>query len=182
MSDEHQVLELSRNAHLDPFSRPPKEKESDKDSDEESCLAFGYLRGLRERALAVELRYRNGNRDWFPYSWLGPCRFNPSVGLLLKFTGDVVTMVLIRGSNLDALVNRGAVNLTDRGFQRHRITWVREMEEDELKKAGAGLPTIDRFEVAEFETPEEQQEWLKKVAPVFVRQEGATGAIARSGT
>jgi hypothetical protein len=27
---------------------------------------------------------------WFPYSWLGPWRYNPSEGLLLKFSGDVV--------------------------------------------------------------------------------------------
>ena len=63
-------------------------------------------------------------------------QFNPSAGLLLKFTGDVVTLVLIRGSNLDALVKDGAINLTDRGFQRHRIIWVREMDEEELRKVG----------------------------------------------
>jgi hypothetical protein len=82
------------------------------ESDEDGCLAFGYLRGIRDRALTVQLRYRDGNSDWFPYSWLGPVRFNPSVGLLLKFTGGVVTLVLIRGSNLDAPVNEGGMSLT----------------------------------------------------------------------
>jgi len=138
--------------------------------EEESCPAFGYLRGNRDRALAVEFRYRDGNREWFPYSCLGPWRFDPSVGLLLKFTGDVVTLVLIRGSNLDALVGQGTVNLTDRGLQRHRILWVREMDELELRRVGEGGPTIDRIEVAEFESQEEIREWLKKVAPAFVRK------------
>ena len=35
------------------------------------CRAFGYLRGIREHAAAVEFRFRDGNSTWFPYSWLG---------------------------------------------------------------------------------------------------------------
>jgi hypothetical protein len=145
----------------------PREEEA---GEEESCPAFGNLRGIHDRALAVEFRFRDGNREWFPYSCLGPWRFDPSVGLLLKFTGDVVTLVLIRGSNLDALVGQGTVNLTDRGLQRHRILWVREMDELELHRVGEGGPTIDRIEVAEFESQEDIREWLKKVAPAFVRK------------
>jgi hypothetical protein len=143
-----------------------KEKE---DPPEDSCVAFGYLRGLHERALAIEFRLRNGNRDYFSYSHLASWRYNPSVGLLLKFTDDLVTLVLIRGSNLDALVKQ-SVNLTDRGFQRHRILWLREMDEMELRRAGKGEPTIDRIEVAEFTSNEELQEWLAKNAPAFVRK------------
>jgi hypothetical protein len=53
---------------------------------------------------------------------------------LLKFTGELVTLVLIRGSNLDVLVG-GSVNLTH-GLQRHRILGVREMDEEELRETG----------------------------------------------
>jgi hypothetical protein len=171
MSGDKDVLDFMRNPHLGGIpGRVPKEKDAEKESDEDSCPAFGYLRGLRERALAVELRFRDGNRDYFSYSHLASWRYNPSVGLLLKFTDDLVTLVLIRGSNLDALVGSGTVNLTDRGFQRHRISWVREMDEDELRKAGEGEPTIDRIEVAEFESQEELRVWLEKHASVFVRK------------
>ncbi len=83
--------------------------------------------------------------------------------------------MLIRGSNLDALVGQGMVNLTDRGFQRHRILWVREMDADELRKVGQGGPTIDRIEVGEFESHREVDDWLRKVAPVFVRQPHGAG-------
>jgi hypothetical protein len=148
---------------------PPAEKD---DAEEESCPAFGYLRGLRERALAVEFRFRTGNSEWYSYSLLASWRHNPSVGLLLKFTGDLVTLVLIRGSNLDALVNQGLVNLTDRGFQRHRVLWVREMEEEELRRAGRGEPTIDGIEIVEFESGEDVQTWLRKHAPAFLREPG----------
>jgi hypothetical protein len=44
------------------------------------------------------------------------------------------------------------------------------MDEQELRRVGEGGPTIDRIEVAEFEAQEELREWLKKVAPAFVRQ------------
>jgi hypothetical protein len=171
MPDSSEALSIPRsNPHL--ASRTGwlrSQPEVRRDDDEESCPAFGFLRGVNERSLAVEMRFRGGDREWFPYSLLASWRYNPSAGLLLKFTGDVVTLVLIRGSNLDAPVNQGAMNLTDRGLQRHRITWVREMDEDELRTVGKGGPTIDCIDVAEFESQEQLTEWLKKHAPVFVR-------------
>jgi hypothetical protein len=99
-------------------------------------------------------------------------RFNPSVGLLLKFTGDVVTLVLIRGSNLDTVVEGRGVNLTDRGLLRHRVTYVREMDREEARRVPDGQPSIDRIAIAEFETPDGQREWLRKVAPAFAREPG----------
>jgi hypothetical protein len=54
-----------------------------------------------------------------------------------------------------------------RGLQRHRITFIREMDEDELRKAGDGEPTIDGIEIVEFESHEEAMEYLKKTAPAF---------------
>jgi hypothetical protein len=149
-----------------PVAKPAAET---KEGAEGRCPAYGFLRGLHERALELEIRLRNGNREYFPYALLGPWRFDPSVGVLLKFTGgDVLSVVLIRGSNLDAMVG-GMVNLTDRGIQRHRIIYVREMDEDELGRATAGEPTIDHIEVAEFESNEELQDYLKTAAPAFAR-------------
>jgi hypothetical protein len=167
MADEHDVLDFAkRSSYADMLETAAG---PDGDAAEASCTAYRYLRGTQERALAVEFRRRNGDREWFPYALLGPWRYNPSVGMLLKFTGgDVLTVVLIRGSNLDALVNN-AINLTDRGFQRHRILAVREMDEDELRAAGEGTPTIDRIDIAEFDSTEELRAWLAKAAPVFMR-------------
>ena len=149
--------------------RLPKPASKSVETDEESCSAFGYLRGLHEKALAIEFQMRTGDKEYFPYAWLGPWRYNPSTGLLLKFSGDVASLVLIRGSNLDAPVNQSGVNLTDKGLQRHRVSWVREMEKDELQRAGEGTPTIDTIEIAEFESGEELREWVKKNARAFVR-------------
>jgi len=151
------------------YAAPSPTKEAEADGPEASCKAFGYLRGLRDQSSAVELRFRNGNSVWFPYSWLGNWQYNPSEGLLLKFSGDLVYLVLIRGSNIDRPLNEGAINLTHAGLQRHRVLWVREMSADDIRQVGETGPTIDSIEVAEFETHAALKEWLSKHAPAFVR-------------
>jgi hypothetical protein len=172
MHGKAELLDHRRDPHLQDFwGKPSVPTPAPSDAEEATCPSYCYLRGLYERALAVEFRFTTGDREFFPYSLLGPWRYNPSVGLLLKFSGDNVTLVLIRGSNLDAVVN-DSVNLTDRGFQRHRILAVREMDEGAQAKAGKGEPTIDRINIAEFETAEEQRAWLGKVAPAFLRRPG----------
>lgn len=170
MSGKPQFPSHARDALFDtgPGRRlPPPPAGSD--TDELSCGAFGYLRGHHERALSLEFRFKTGNREWYSYALLASCRYDPSAGLLLKFTGDLVTLVLVRGSNLDLPVNAGSVDLIEGGLERHRITYVREMDEAELRKAGDREPTVDRIEVAEFETQEELRDWLKTAAPAFVR-------------
>ncbi len=156
---------LQQNAHLAALALPPAKKD---EAEEASCAAFGYLRGIKEKASVVEFRFRDGNTVWFPYGWLGPCRFDPSEGLLLKFSGDLVYLVLIRGSNLDHPLNDGHMNLTSGGLQRHRVVWIREMSEEDIKSIGETGPTVDSIEVAEFETHADLKEWLGKNAPSFL--------------
>jgi hypothetical protein len=149
-----------------PLTLPARQPAS-AEADEHSAGCFGYLRGVQDKALAVRFIFRSGDSLWLPYSWFGPWQFHRSTGLLLKFTGDTVILVAVLGSNLDAMVG-GTVNLTDRGLQRHRITWLRELDEDELKKAGEGEPTIDQLLVASFDAPEKIREWVKLKAPAFL--------------
>jgi hypothetical protein len=54
-------------------------------------------------------------------------------------------------------------------FQQHRVLWLREMSEEEIRQVGESGPTIDSIEVAEFESHEELKEWLGKKAPAFLR-------------
>lgn len=141
---------------------------TDSDGGEGACTAFGYLRGLKDSANSLEFRFRDGNSIWFPYSWLGNWQFNPSEGLLLKFSGDLVYLVLIRGSNLDKPLPEGAVNLTRAGLQRHRVVWMREMSEDDIRSVGETAPTIDSIEIGEFDSHQELKEWLIERAPGFL--------------
>ena len=144
-------------------------KEGELDGTEASCKAFGYLRGTHNSAAAVEFRFHDGNSTWFPYSWMGPWQYNPSEGLLLKFSGDLVYLVLIRGSNLAKPLGDGAINLTHAGLQRHRVLWIREMSEEEIRQVGETGPTIDSIEIAEFESHEALKDWVGKRAPAFAR-------------
>ena len=71
-----------------------------------------FCASLRPRtcppSAAVVFRIGDVNSARFRFGWLGPWRYNPSEGLLLKFSGDLVYLVLIRGSNLDKPLNEGA--------------------------------------------------------------------------
>jgi len=165
--DTNHQQRLQRNPHLAGFTGMLP-KDADGEVVEASCGAFGYLIGPRDSSAAVEFRLRNGNSIWFAYSLLGTWRYNPSCGLLLKFMGDVVTLVLIKGSNLDRPLNEGAIDLVNVGLQRHRVLWVREMSPDEIREVGEKGPTIDSIEVAEFESNGALKEWLKKKAPEFI--------------
>jgi hypothetical protein len=144
-------------------------KEPEAEGAEGSCGAFGYLRGIRDQATSVEFRFRDGNSTFFPYGWMGPWQYNPSEGLLLKFSGDLVYLVLIKGSNLDKPLKEGAINLTHAGLQRHRVLWVREMSEEEIRQVGETGPSVDSIEIAEFESHDALKEWLSKKAPAFLR-------------
>jgi hypothetical protein len=153
--------------HSQGNATPPPTKEADAEETEVSCGAFGYLRGIRDVPGTIEFRFRDGNSAFFPYGWLGPWRYNPSEGLLLKFSGDLVYLVLIRGSNLDKPITEGAINLTTGGLQRSRIVWIREMSEEDIRQVGDSGPTIDSIQVAEFETQAALKEWLRQNAPAF---------------
>jgi hypothetical protein len=144
-------------------------REGEAEGEEASCQAFGYLRGIKDKAAALEIRFRGGDSMWFPYNWLGTWQYNRSEGLLLKFNGDVVYLVLIRGSNLDRPLDEGAINLTRAGLQRHRVLWLREMTPEEIRQIGDVGPTIDSIEVAEFSSQDAMKDWLRAKAPGFLR-------------
>ena len=148
----------------------PTRREAETEGVEARCDAFGYLRGLRDVSASVEFRFKDGNSTWFSYGLLGSWQFNPSEGLLLKFSGDLVSLVLIRGSNLDKPLADGSINLTHAGLQRHRVLWIREMSKEEIERVGETGPTIDSIEIAECATHQERSDWLKKNAPVFIRE------------
>jgi hypothetical protein len=169
MSDDRTTHQerLERNQHLAGRTGQMPKKDNDTDGTEESCRAFGFLRGIRDHADAIEFRFVDGNSIWFPYGWLGTWKFNPSEGLLLKFSGDLVYLVLIRGSNLDKPMVDG-INLTRSGLQRHRVLWVAEMTEEEVRQIQDSGPTIDRIEVGEFESNDELKEWIGQRAPKFL--------------
>jgi hypothetical protein len=154
--------------HAKGFAGILESKDSETEFVDDSGHAFGCVRDRREQATGVELRLINGNSIWFPYSWLGTCQYNPSVGLLIKFTGDLVYLVFIRGSKLDCPLEDGCLALARAGFQTHRLLWVREMTEEEIRHVGETGPSVDSIEVVGFESHDELKAWLEKTAPAFM--------------
>ncbi len=120
----------------------------DADDDEACCASFGYLRGVRERALELEFRRNDpGDSFTFPYTWLGPTRHHPSTGIQLLFVGPDLFLVTLRGRNLNR-TGEGGVSLYERGLLRHRITWVRDVPREESKGLDPAEAVIERIEIA----------------------------------
>ena len=83
--------------------------------------AFGWLRGIRDRAVMLELRKKDGSILALSYSWLERAEFDPSKGITLHMAGRAVR---IKGRNLNkATAER--VGLFE-GISRQRIPWVAE--------------------------------------------------------
>ncbi len=96
---------------------------------------FGWLRGVRDRSVMLELRKKDGHVMAIAYSWLERVEFQPDEGITLHLPGRKVR---IKGSGLNTDV-RGPVRLYD-GVIRHRVPWIRESDRTEsLKTAGDGV-------------------------------------------
>ncbi|MFO0831536.1 MAG: hypothetical protein U0637_06805 [Phycisphaerales bacterium] len=101
----------------------------------ENLGCFGWMRGVRDRSVMLELRKKDGHVLAIAYSWLERVEFQPDEGITLHLPGRKVR---IKGSGLNTEV-RGSVRLFD-GIIRHRVPWIREADRTEsLKAAGDGV-------------------------------------------
>lgn len=87
---------------------------------------FGWLRGVRDRSIMLELRKKDGHILAVGYSWLERVEFEPSNGITLHLPGRKIQ---ITGSGLNAEA-RPTVRLFD-GITRHRVPWIREADRAE---------------------------------------------------
>src|ERR1700722_8214530 len=83
--------------------------------------SFGWLRGIRERAVMLELRKKSGDVLAIGYGWIERVEFNPTDGISLLANGQQIP---IEGRNLNAEA-RPDVRLFQ-GIIRHRVAWVQE--------------------------------------------------------
>jgi hypothetical protein len=104
---------------------------------EESTGAFGFLRGARDRALMLELRFKHGEIHAFSYSLLDRLSFDPSDGLRLKFAGQEVH---IMGQRLND--RSSGIGLID-AVLKHRATWIQEASRADAMAPFAAGPLIE---------------------------------------
>lgn len=83
--------------------------------------SFGWLRGVRDRALMLELRKKDGTIAALPYAYIERADFDPSHGITLYVMGK---QVRIKGRNLNGEI-RPHVHLFN-GITRHRVPWLRQ--------------------------------------------------------
>jgi hypothetical protein len=111
------------------------------DNEEEEDLgSFGWLRGVKERAVMLESRSKDGRTTALDYGWLRKVEFDPSTGIALHFDGQAVRIV---GRNLNAEI-RPNVRLL-RGLLAHRVPWIQEASEANLLRAGEHNVVIEGF-------------------------------------
>ncbi|MBS0265386.1 MAG: hypothetical protein JSS02_25855 [Planctomycetes bacterium] len=123
--------------------KPNGEAQLADDSEETDDLgAFGWLRGMRERAVMLELRHKDGTVTALAYAWLERVDFDPSEGLTLKFSG---TKVKITGRNLNG-ERRPNVRMLA-GILRHRVPWVQEASGSQLLEAGMEAVVVEQIKI-----------------------------------
>lgn len=103
---------------------------------------FGWVRGLRDRSIMLELRLKDGSVTSFGYAWLKKAVFDPSEGITLDFSGETVR---ITGRNLDAELGP-RVRLFN-GILRHRVTWIQQADGVAEISAGRAAVLIETIEV-----------------------------------
>ncbi len=103
--------------------------------------AFGWLRGVRERAIMLELRHKDGSVTAFGYAWLKKVTFDPSEGITLDFSGETVR---ITGRNLNSEL-RPRTRLLN-GILRHRVIWIQEADGTAELEASKDATVIERIE------------------------------------
>ncbi len=115
MSDSSTLSRLAIRPGLDARLRDPEDELC------ETLDCFGWLRGVRERAVMLELRKKSGNILAIGYAWIERIEFDPSAGIVLHLARE---HILIRGKNLNAGAD-GTPRLFE-GLTRHRVPWIRE--------------------------------------------------------
>jgi hypothetical protein len=104
--------------------------------------SFGWLRGVRDRAIMLELRHKDGTVSAFGYAWLERAEFDASDGISLHFAGKTVQ---ITGRYLNAEA-RPNVRLFA-GIVRHRVPWIQEAGGTAAMATAKGTAIVDSISV-----------------------------------
>ena len=107
----------------------------------EDLGAFGWLRGVRDRAVMLELRKKDGNVVAVGYAWLERAEFDASIGITLHIVGKTIR---IKGRHLNTEL-RPNVRLFQ-GITRHRVSWIQEADlPTAMESQGQGI-LVERIE------------------------------------
>jgi hypothetical protein len=103
---------------------------------------FGWLRGIRDTAIMLEIRHRDGHITAFNYNMLDQADFDPSDGITLHF-GKLGVRIIGRNLNAEA---RPHLRLFE-GITRRRVSWIQVADEPTAIEARKGATVIEEVEV-----------------------------------
>lgn len=103
--------------------------------------SFGCLRGVRERAVMLELRKKTGHILAVGYGYLERAEFDPSEGITLLVLGRTIRL---KGRNLNTDASPGVTLFG--GICRHRVPWVQEASRGTLMRATDTMPVVDAID------------------------------------
>lgn len=132
---------MSDSRVLQRYGLMPKPGEPEADDEALDLGAFGWLRGMRERAVMLELRKKTGHILAVGYSWLERMEFDPSEGITLVLGRDRLRLL---GHRLNSEVRPG-VRLFE-GLTRHRVPWVQEADQPTQVAAGSEAAVIEQIQ------------------------------------
>jgi hypothetical protein len=137
MNDRSGILEKYAGRNGDGVAERDQEEAEVTDD----LVSFGWLPGIRDRALSLELRKKTGNIVAIGYSYIEKQEFDPSEGITLHALGQKIR---IKGRNLNAEV-RPSMRLFE-GICRHKIPFVREADEPAEMRADGNATVVEQIE------------------------------------
>lgn len=127
---------------LDRYTRPvAATAEADEGDGVHDCGAFGFLRGIRDRAIMLELRRKDGSMRALGYAWLQAVEFDPSGCISLMFPGSVIKLT---GRNLNKPNAQGISLLAV--LLRHRATFIQEADQVSFMGASRNEAIVERID------------------------------------
>jgi uncharacterized protein YlzI (FlbEa/FlbD family) len=110
--------------------------------DAESFGCFGWLRGVRDRTVALELRQKSGRILAINVAFIGKMEYEPSTGIVLHCGGG--QFVRIKGRNLNSEI-RPNVRLFQ-GLSRFRVPFIQEADRAASLQAGKDTVVVESIE------------------------------------
>ncbi|MGD9691416.1 MAG: hypothetical protein AB7G17_01080 [Phycisphaerales bacterium] len=104
--------------------------------DEFGC--YGLYRGVRERAVMLELIKRDGRVTAIGYAWIHRMEYDPK-GRILLHAGDQIVTIVGRNLNRSGTGQHGLFAL----LTRHRVPWLRELDRTGALQADESEAVID---------------------------------------
>lgn len=128
---------------LDTYARrlSPSSPLAEPETLEADMGCFGWLRGVRDRALMLELRKKDGHILAVGYGWIERVEFEPESGITLHVPGR---KILIKGSGLNSEA-RPTIRLFD-GIIRHRVPWICEADRAETVQPTCQAIIVERIQ------------------------------------